>query len=307
MIWLQQNNVLLETDSKGHLKIKSTNCEIRALATSKDALRGFTPTFLIMDEAAFIDNGSEVFGAALASLGTGGKISLISTPNGMDPLYYKIYDEARVLAENISNIPLTGAVDIGLAHVHFLKGELKAGNILSAQTNDRLQGISQYYLAKGHFVRGQIMIKLGHHKMARESLNMAYSLANQYHDYNKSFITLLAIAESYATTNEKEKAQEIYDQAYNQVVNIGNKRQFAQALVQIATSDYRQGKFESALKRADQIETLSEEIQYQKGKTDALRLRSQINITRNTDMNKNIFTLLACQILYLEVGDEDSS
>ena len=58
----------------------------------------------------------------------------------------KIYDEARVLAENISNIPLTGAVDIGLAHVHFLKGELKAGNILSAQTNDRLQGISQYGL-----------------------------------------------------------------------------------------------------------------------------------------------------------------
>ncbi len=219
----------------------------------------------------------------------------------------KIYAEAKVLAQNISNIPLIGAVDIGLAHVHFLKGELKAGNILSAQTNDRLQGISQYYLAKGYFVRGQIMIKLGHHQMARESLNMAYSLANQYHDYNKSFITLLAIAESYAITNEKEKAQEIYDQAYNQVVNIGNKRQFAQALVQIATSDYRQGKFESALKRADQIETLSEEIQYQKGKTDALRLRSQINITRNTDVNKNIFTLLACQILYLEVGDEDSS
>jgi hypothetical protein len=48
-----------------------------------------------MDEAAFIDSGAEVFGAALASLGTGGKISLISTPNGMDPLYYKIYDDAK--------------------------------------------------------------------------------------------------------------------------------------------------------------------------------------------------------------------
>ncbi|MCG3258918.1 MAG: hypothetical protein H7644_04175 [Candidatus Heimdallarchaeota archaeon] len=219
----------------------------------------------------------------------------------------KIYVQARVLAENVSNVPLIGAVDIGLAHVHFLKGELKAGNILSAQTNDKLQGISQYYLAKGHFVRGQIMIKLGHHKMARDSLNIAYSLANQYHDYNKSFITLLAIAESYAITNEKDKAQEIFDKAYNQVVNIGNKRQFAQALVQIATSDYRQGKFDSASKRADQIETLSEEIQYQKGKTDALRLRSQINITRNNEVDRNIFTLLACQILYLEVGDEDSS
>jgi hypothetical protein len=95
-VWgLEDGESYLETDSKGHLKIRSTNCEIRALATSKDALRGFTPTFLVMDEAAFIDSGAEVFGAALASLGTGGKISLISTPNGMDPLYYKIYDDAK--------------------------------------------------------------------------------------------------------------------------------------------------------------------------------------------------------------------
>jgi hypothetical protein len=67
-------------------------CEIKAVATSKDALRGFTPTYLVMDEAAFIDNGDEVFGAALTSLGTGGKATLISTPNGYDELYWKSYD-----------------------------------------------------------------------------------------------------------------------------------------------------------------------------------------------------------------------
>jgi hypothetical protein len=81
------------TDSKKHI-ILPTKCEIKALATSKDALRGFTPTTLIMDEAAYIDNGSEVYGAALPSLGTGGKSILISTPNGYDDLYYKIYDGA---------------------------------------------------------------------------------------------------------------------------------------------------------------------------------------------------------------------
>jgi hypothetical protein len=81
------------TDSKKHI-ILPTKCEIKALATSKDALRGFTPTILIMDEAAYIDNGSEVYGAALPSLGTGGKAVLISTPNGYDDLYYKIYDGA---------------------------------------------------------------------------------------------------------------------------------------------------------------------------------------------------------------------
>jgi hypothetical protein len=43
-----------------------------------------------MDEAAYIDNGDEVFGAALTTLGTGEK-HLIST-QGMDKLYYKTYD-----------------------------------------------------------------------------------------------------------------------------------------------------------------------------------------------------------------------
>ncbi len=218
----------------------------------------------------------------------------------------KIFTRSKKLAENLSNIPLMGAADIGLAHVHFLKGELKKGNILAAQTNDKLQGISQYYAAKGHFMRGQILVKLGNHKLARNSLEMAHSLFNQYHDYSNTFLTLLALAESFSTTNDKEKSQEIYDKAYSQVVNIANKRQFAKALVQIAISDYRQGNFVSAIKRTHQIETLSEEIQYQKGKTDALRIRAQIAISRSEEISKQIFTLLACQILYFEVGDEDS-
>ena len=90
----KSKNTYLKTDSKGHLVLLN-GCEIKAVATSKDALRGYTPTFLVMDEAAFIDNGAEVFGAALTSLGTGGKCTLISTPNGMDPLYYKTYDGAK--------------------------------------------------------------------------------------------------------------------------------------------------------------------------------------------------------------------
>jgi phage terminase large subunit-like protein len=80
-VWgLPEDEDYLDINSKGHLKLKTTKCEVRAVATSKDALRGFTPTFLVFDEAAYIDNGDEVFGAALASLGTGGNMALISTP-----------------------------------------------------------------------------------------------------------------------------------------------------------------------------------------------------------------------------------
>jgi hypothetical protein len=82
------------TNSKKELKLPNGS-RVKAVATSKDALRGFAPTLLIMDEAAFIDDGAEVFSTALTSLGTGGKATLISTPNGLDPLYYKTYEQSQ--------------------------------------------------------------------------------------------------------------------------------------------------------------------------------------------------------------------
>ena len=77
--------------------------KIVAVATSTDALRGYTPTWLIFDEAAFIDRGAELYSAAVTSLGTGGKCVLISTPNGYDELYYKTYEQAEK-GENDYNV-----------------------------------------------------------------------------------------------------------------------------------------------------------------------------------------------------------
>ena len=64
------------------------------MATSKDALRGFTPTILVFDEAAFIEADSDFWSACMASLSTGGKVIVVSTPNGYDPIYYEIYDQS---------------------------------------------------------------------------------------------------------------------------------------------------------------------------------------------------------------------
>jgi hypothetical protein len=74
-----------------HVKFKNGS-EIKAVATSKDALRGYTPTIMILDEAAFIEGGQELWSACLASVSTGGKVYLISTPNGMDEIYYEAYE-----------------------------------------------------------------------------------------------------------------------------------------------------------------------------------------------------------------------
>lgn len=90
----KESKSIFSTESKKELKLPNGS-RIKAVATSKNALRGFTPTWLIMDEAAFIDNGAVTYTTALTALGTGGRVSLVSTPNGYDELYHKTYEQAK--------------------------------------------------------------------------------------------------------------------------------------------------------------------------------------------------------------------
>jgi len=80
-------------NANGHYKL-TNECEVKAVATSKDALRGYTPTILIFDEAAYIEADDDFWAACMASLSTGGKVIVISTPNGFDTIYYPIYDQS---------------------------------------------------------------------------------------------------------------------------------------------------------------------------------------------------------------------
>ena len=83
-----------EKNAARHFKL-SNGCEVKAVATSKDALRGYTPTMLIFDEAAYIEADGDFWAACMASLSTGGKVVVISTPNGYDQIYYEIYEQAN--------------------------------------------------------------------------------------------------------------------------------------------------------------------------------------------------------------------
>ena len=94
--WPSWVGVTFSNDKNAAKHYKLTNgCEVKAVATSKDVLRGYTPTILIFDEAAFIDADSDFWAACMASLSTGGKVIVISTPNGYDPIYYEIYEQAN--------------------------------------------------------------------------------------------------------------------------------------------------------------------------------------------------------------------
>lgn len=101
----KEETSIYDKESKKEI-ILPNGSRIKAVATSKDALRGFTPTYLVMDEAAFIDNGAIVFGQALTALGTGGKAFLISTPNGLDELYYKTYEQAKSKKNNFNIVEM---------------------------------------------------------------------------------------------------------------------------------------------------------------------------------------------------------
>ena len=53
-------------------------------------------TFLVFDEASFIENGKDVYASALPTVSTGGHIIMISTPNGKDQLYYETCRKAKL-------------------------------------------------------------------------------------------------------------------------------------------------------------------------------------------------------------------
>jgi len=92
-----------DKNSQRHYKL-TNGCEVKAVATSRDALRGYTPTILVFDEAAFIEADNDFWAACMASLSTGGKVIVVSTPNGYDPIYYEIYNQA---SKGINNFKIT--------------------------------------------------------------------------------------------------------------------------------------------------------------------------------------------------------
>ncbi len=80
---------------------------IIARSSGKNAARGVSSvSWLIFDEAAFIENGDVVYAQAVATTSTGGHIIMISTPNGKDQLYWNTYDQARKGENGFSLIEL---------------------------------------------------------------------------------------------------------------------------------------------------------------------------------------------------------
>ena len=70
----------------------STNSRI--ISQPAGAGRGESVSHLIIDEAAFIDKMREFWAAVWPTVSTGGKVTILSTVNGMSNLYYELYRDA---------------------------------------------------------------------------------------------------------------------------------------------------------------------------------------------------------------------
>ena len=85
----------LTEDNKLTLRFANGSA-IKATATREDSGRSEALSLLILDEAAFIDNASELWTAAQATLSTtGGQAVLISTPNGMGNFFHKTWIDSE--------------------------------------------------------------------------------------------------------------------------------------------------------------------------------------------------------------------
>ena len=79
---------------------------IKAIPTSDDAGRSEALSLLIIDEAAFVRNFDELWTGLYPTISTGGRVILLSTPNGVGGQYYKIYTDAVAGLNEFNHIKL---------------------------------------------------------------------------------------------------------------------------------------------------------------------------------------------------------
>ncbi len=155
-----------------HFKL-TNGCEVKAVATSKDALRGYTPTILIFDEAAYIDADEDFWSACMASLSTGGKVIVISTPNGFDPIYYSIYSQA-----------IKGMNDFRITEMYWFRDPRYSKDLKLIKCED----IIHYMLNRGDYKDEEIIIDYSNIKVSdRDFEEIKQKIDKGYKPYSSWF------------------------------------------------------------------------------------------------------------------------
>lgn len=84
----------------------SNGSSIKAIPTSPDAGRSEALSLLIVDEAAFIRDFEQIWTGLYPTLTTGGNAIVLSTPNGVGGMYYKLWTDAEAKQNDFNTIRL---------------------------------------------------------------------------------------------------------------------------------------------------------------------------------------------------------
>jgi len=95
-----------ERNLKDTQKDKIYDNNSRLGAFSSKGLRGMTPTLIFWDETAWTEKADKFWTAAKPTLGTGGGAIMVSTPSGLDAVFYKHFDGARRGENNFKAVEL---------------------------------------------------------------------------------------------------------------------------------------------------------------------------------------------------------
>jgi len=80
--------------------------QIKAIPTSEDAGRSEALSLLIVDEAAFVRNFDTIWTGIYPTISTGGRVIILSTPNGAGGQYYKLYADGEAGLNEFNAIKL---------------------------------------------------------------------------------------------------------------------------------------------------------------------------------------------------------
>lgn len=89
-----------EENLKDTQKLKIYDNKSRLGAFASKTIRGMTPTLLFWDETAWAEKGDVFWTSALPTLVTGGRAIMVSTPSGLDAVFYKTFQGAREVDED---------------------------------------------------------------------------------------------------------------------------------------------------------------------------------------------------------------
>lgn len=95
-----------EKGLKDTQKLKIYDNESKLGAFASKSLRGMTPTLLFWDETAWAEKGDKFWTSAQPTLQTGGRAIMVSTPSGLDAVFYKTFQGARDGDNNFKAVEL---------------------------------------------------------------------------------------------------------------------------------------------------------------------------------------------------------